>query len=144
MLAWSTDSQTNNYRSYWCWEESKPSIEKQMFIICSILFSFLSFFFKFTINSWRDIYLSSLFVYHILGETENQTGHYSCVYCYFLKSLSPQYYCYSFWSECSKWACTYKIKTLWLISKRSKMFLLLCTNRSMHGFNHIVECILHI
>lgn len=111
MLARSTDSQTNNYRSSWRWEESKPSIEKQMFIICSNLFSFLSFFFKFTINSWRDIYLSSLFVYHILGETENQTGHYKCVYCYFLKSLSPQYYCYSFGSECSKWACTYKKKT---------------------------------
>lgn len=44
--------------------KSKSWIEKQMFIIYSI-------FLKFTINSWRDICLSLLFVNHILGGTEN-------------------------------------------------------------------------
>lgn len=64
MLALSIHCQTNNYRGTPWWKKSKSWIEKQMFIIYSI-------FLKFTINSWRDICLSLLFVYHILGGTEN-------------------------------------------------------------------------
>lgn len=97
MLALSIHCQTNNYRGTSCWEKSKSWIEKQMFIIYSI-------FLKFTINSWRDICLSLLFVYHILGGTENHMR----ILLLFFKIFHSSIYCYTFESECFKWACTYK------------------------------------
>lgn len=145
MLAQSTDSQTNNYRSSWCWEESKPSIEKQMFIICSNLFSFLSFFFLNSQSIPGETFICHHYLFTIYWA--KQKINQAIIHAYIATFENPFHRSITVTRldpNAQNGRVLIKKTPLWLISKRSKMFLLLCTNRSMHGFNHIVECILHI